>query len=184
MDIGSTIRTIRKRKNITIAQICEATGLSQGFMSQVETNKTSPSIATLDQIAAALNVPLAFLLLRKEDRMNVVRKEERQVTTSSSGAMKVSHLSSVGGIRMSLIELPPGAASGSEPHAHEGKEVHVVLKGTIYVEQGEDSATLHEGDSFSWHACVPHFAKNVGEETAVVLISIYTETDTDLELSF
>jgi transcriptional regulator with XRE-family HTH domain len=179
MDIGSTIRTIRKRKNITIAQICEETGLSQGFMSQVETNKTSPSISTLDQIASALNVPLAFLLLRKEDRMNIVRKEERPITTSGSGQMKVSHLSSVGGVRMSLVELPPGISSAKEPQAHEGKEVHVVLKGTLYVEQGEDSATMYEGDSFSWHACVPHLVRNIGEETAVVLISIYTETGAD-----
>ena len=66
MDIGSTIRAIRKRKKITIAQICEETGLSQGFMSQVETNKTSPSIATLDNIAKALNVPLPYLLMKKE----------------------------------------------------------------------------------------------------------------------
>lgn len=66
MNIGSNIRTIRKRKHITIAQICETTGLSQGFMSQVETNKTSPSIATLSLIADALNVPLAYLLLKRK----------------------------------------------------------------------------------------------------------------------
>lgn len=67
MDIGATIRAIRKRKNITIAQICDTTGLSQGFMSQVETNKTSPSIATLENIAQALKVPLAYLLLKKKN---------------------------------------------------------------------------------------------------------------------
>ncbi|MGO4375004.1 helix-turn-helix domain-containing protein, partial [Paenibacillus sp. MCAF20] len=78
MDIGSNIRAIRKRKNITIAQICEETGLSQGFMSQVETNKTSPSIATLESIAGALKVPLAYLLLKKEDRMHIVRKNDRK----------------------------------------------------------------------------------------------------------
>ncbi|BBH23704.1 MerR family transcriptional regulator [Paenibacillus baekrokdamisoli] len=181
MDIGSTIRNIRKRKNITIAQICEETGLSQGFMSQVETNKTSPSISTLDQIANALNVPLAFLLLRKDDRMSIVRKEERQMTTTGSGNLKITHLSSVGGVRMTLAELPPGASTGTEPHAHEGKEVHFVMQGSVYVEQGEDSATLSEGDSFSWHACVPHLVKNVGDGPAVVLIAIYKETDLDLE---
>lgn len=42
MNIGSAIREIRQRRGITIAQICEGTGLSKGFMSQVENNKTSP----------------------------------------------------------------------------------------------------------------------------------------------
>ena len=43
MDIGSKIRAIRNKKNITIAQMCEETGLSKGFISNVENNNTSPS---------------------------------------------------------------------------------------------------------------------------------------------
>ncbi|TBL76050.1 helix-turn-helix domain-containing protein [Paenibacillus thalictri] len=177
MDIGSTIRTIRKRKNITIAQICEATGLSQGFMSQVETNKTSPSISTLENIANALDVPLAYLLLKKEDRMNIVRKDQRKITTSGSETLKVEHLSSTKGVKMMLVEFPPGASTGDTPHAHEGEEVHVVIRGTVFAEQGEDSAELREGDSFSWNACIPHWVKNIGEEPALVLIAVYTETE-------
>lgn len=177
MDIGSNIRAIRKRKAITIAQICEETGLSQGFLSQVETNKTSPSIATLENIANALKVPLAYLLLKKEDRMHIVRRTERKVTTSGSEHLKVEHLSSSKNVKMMLVEFPPGASTGEEPHAHEGEEVHVVIKGKIYAEQGEDSAEFEEGDSFSWNACTPHLVRNIGVEQAIVLISVYTETE-------
>lgn len=183
MDIGSNIRAIRKRKNMTMAQICEATGLSQGFMSQVETNKTSPSISTLESIANTLEVPLAYLLLKKEDRMNIVRKENRMITKSGSeNNLKVEHLSSTKKVRMMLVELPPGASTGKTPHAHEGEEVHVVIKGKIYAEQGEDSAEFEEGDSFSWHACTPHTVKNIGEETATVLITVYTESEQKQDL--
>jgi transcriptional regulator with XRE-family HTH domain len=182
MDIGSTIRAIRKRKNITIAQICEETGLSQGFMSQVETNKTSPSISTLESIAKTLKVPLAYLLLQKEDRMNIVRKSERPITTSGTEKLKVEHLSSSKNVRMMLVEFPPGASTGKVPHAHEGEEVHVVIKGKIYAEQGEDAAEFGEGDSFSWNACTPHLVKNIGEELALVLISVYTETEHNQDL--
>ncbi|MFD0695296.1 helix-turn-helix domain-containing protein [Paenibacillus sp. GCM10027628] len=182
MDIGSTIRAIRKRKNITIAQICEESGLSQGFMSQVETNKTSPSISTLESIALALKVPLAYLLLKKEDRMNIVRKNERRITTSGAEKLRVEHLSSRKNVRMMLVEFPPGASTGDVPHAHEGEEVHVVIKGRIYAEQGDDAAEFGEGDSFSWNACTPHLVRNIGGDTAIVLISIYTETDSGLDL--
>ncbi|NOU90070.1 cupin domain-containing protein [Paenibacillus sp. LMG 31460] len=182
MDIGSTIRAIRKRRNITIAQICEETGLSQGFMSQVETNKTSPSISTLENIAQALKVPLAYLLLKKEDRMSIVRKEERRITTSGSENLKVEHLSSTKNVRMMLVEFPPGTSTGDVPHAHEGEEVHVVIKGRIYAEQGEDAAEFGDGDSFSWNACTPHVVRNIGEDTAIVLISIYTESDSERDL--
>lgn len=182
MDIGSTIRAIRKRKNITIAQICEETGLSQGFMSQVETNKTSPSISTLEHIAQSLNVPLAYLLLKKEDRMNIVRKNERRITTSGSEKLKVEHLSSTKNVKMMLVEIPPGTSTGDVPHAHEGEEVHVVVKGKIYAEQGEDAAEFGEGDSFSWNACTPHVVRNIGEDTAIVLISIYKESDSGQDI--
>lgn len=182
MDIGSTIRTIRKRKGITIAQICEETGLSQGFMSQVETNKTSPSIATLESIAEALNVPLAYLLLKKEERMNIVRKEDRLITTSGIYKLKVEHLSSTKNVRTMLVELPPGASTGETPHAHEGEEVHFVIKGHIYAEQGEDVAEFQEGDSFSWNACTPHLVKNIGTDTAKIMIAIYTESDQPLNI--
>ncbi|MCM3041273.1 XRE family transcriptional regulator [Paenibacillus motobuensis] len=177
MNIGSNIRAIRKRKNLTIAQICEETGLSQGFMSQVETNKTSPSIATLEGIAKALRVPLAYLLLHQEERMSVVRKGERKITTSGSEKLRVEHLSSTKNMKMRLVELPPGASTGDAPHAHEGEEIHVVVKGKIYAEQGEDAAEFVEGDSFSWNACTPHLVRNISEETALVLISVYTESD-------
>ncbi|SDE61138.1 Transcriptional regulator, contains XRE-family HTH domain [Fontibacillus panacisegetis] len=180
MDIGSNIRLIRKRKNITIAQICEETGLSQGFMSQVETNKTSPSIATLENIARALKVPLAYLLLKKEERMNIVRKDERLVTTSGSDKLKVEHLSSTKNVRTMIVELPPGSSTGDTPHAHEGEEVHIVIKGLIYAEQGEDAAEFQEGDSFSWNACTPHLVKNIGTETALIMIAVYRESEQDL----
>jgi transcriptional regulator with XRE-family HTH domain len=182
MDIGSTIRAIRKRKNITIAQICEETGLSQGFMSQVENNKTSPSIATLENIAQALKVPLAYLLLKKEDRMNIVRKDERRITTSGPENLRVEHLGYTKNVRMMLVELPPGASTGDAPHAHEGEEVHVVLQGRVYAEQGEDAAEFGEGDSFSWNACTPHVVKNIGTDPAIVLISIYTESNMERDI--
>lgn len=179
MDIGSTIRSIRKRKNITIAQICEMTGLSQGFMSQVETNKTSPSIATLEHIAGALGVPLAYLLLKKEEQMQIIRKEDRKQTSSGPDELKVSHLAATKHVRMMIVEMPPGSSTGEEPHAHEGEEVHLVMKGTILAEQGEDGIVLTEGDSFSWNACTPHRVKNIGEETALIMISVYTDEPKD-----
>ncbi|WP_053366323.1 helix-turn-helix domain-containing protein [Bacillus sp. FJAT-27245] len=174
MDIGSKIRAIRKRKNITIAQICEGTGLSKGFISNVENNNTSPSINTLQTIANYLKVPLPYLLLEKDEQMTVIRKNERQVMTLSESEMKVEHLASRGGLSIRVVEFPPGASTGGK-NAHEGEECHLVLKGKILAEQGEDSFILQEGDTFSWCASVPHFVKNIGDDVATVLIAIYTE---------
>lgn len=179
MDIGATIRAIRKRKKLTIPQLCEGTGLSKGFISNVENNKTSPSIATLENIAAFLKVPLPYLLLHKEERMHVTRKDERERTTTGKEKLNVEHLSAKAGLRMMIVEFPSGATTGDHPHAHAGEECHFVLKGTILAEQGEDQAVLEEGDSFSWNASVPHKVTNIGEAPALVLIAVYREVHPD-----
>jgi len=178
LDIGSKIRSIRNRKKITIAQMCEGTGLSKGFISNVENNNTSPSINTLNTIAEFLKVPLPYLLLEKKQHMRVVRKEARR--TSSLKDLKIEHITSKGPLRMMIVESPPGFAVGDdEPHAHEGEEVHLVLKGKILAEQGEDSIIAEEGDSFSWNASVPHMVKNIGDTKSVILIAIYSDTKID-----
>ena len=174
MDIGSAVRTIRKRKNITIAQMSEGTGLSKGFISNMENNNTSPSINTLQTVAQFLDIPLPYLLLEKEQRMKVFRKQERQQTIHNKENVKVEQVTSRAGLRMQKVELPPGSATGDKPHAHEGEECHLVLQGTILAEQGEDSVILEEGDSFSWNAIVPHYVKNIGETPAIILIAIYS----------
>ncbi|MCM3411821.1 helix-turn-helix domain-containing protein [Metabacillus litoralis] len=178
MDIGSKIRSIRNKKKITIAQMCEGTGLSKGFISNVENNNTSPSINTLNTIAEFLKVPLPYLLLEKKQHMRVVRKDARR--TSSLKDLKIEHITSKGPLRMIIVESPPGFAIGeAEPHAHEGEEVHLVLEGKVLAEQGEDSFILEKGDSFSWNASVPHMVKNIGDTKSVILIAIYSDTKLD-----
>ena len=174
LDIGTKIRAIRNRKKLTIAQMCEGTGLSKGFISNIENNNTSPSISTLSTIASFLGVPLPYLLLEKKQHMRVVRKDLR--TKSTFNDLKIEHLTSKGGLRMLIVEFPPGATIG-EPHSHEGEECHLILEGKILAEQGEDSFIVETGDSFSWNASVPHFVKNIGDKKAVVLISIYSDTE-------
>ncbi|ARK30448.1 helix-turn-helix domain-containing protein [Halalkalibacter krulwichiae] len=176
MDIGSTIRTIRKRKAITIAEMSKGTGLSKGFISNMENNNTSPSINTLETVANFLNIPLPYLLLKKEDRMKVVRHNERSYTTYQGGKMKVENLCSKDGLRLMNVELAPGESTGLKPHSHEGEECHVVVKGKILAEQCEESVVLEKGDSFSWSASVPHMVKNIGEESAIILIAVYSES--------
>ncbi len=177
MDIGSKIRSIRNRKKITIAEMCEATGLSKGFISNVENNNTSPSINTLQTIASFLGVPLPYLLLEKDQHMQVVKKDSR--TSTSHNNLKIEHLGAQGGLRMMIAEFPPGASIG-KPNVHEGMEIHLVLEGKVLAEQGEDSYIIEEGDSFSWNACVPHFVKNIGDENAVILIAVYSEKNTEI----
>ncbi|MFD3448754.1 helix-turn-helix domain-containing protein [Microbacteriaceae bacterium 4G12] len=181
MNIGENIRTIRNLRRITIAELCAGTGLSKGFVSQVENGKTSPSIATLQTIADFLKVPLPYLLLAPDQKMKVIKKEERTISEFGSNHIRMEQLTThqSEGLRMMIGHLPPGASTGDEKHAHEGEEVHLVLQGKVLAEQGEDKVILEEGDCFYWLASIPHMVTNIGDIEAKILISVYSTTATN-----
>ncbi len=172
MEIGHKIREIRKRKKLTIAQMSEKVGLSKGFISNIENNNTSPSLNTLQTIATFLDVPLPYLLLEKDQHMKVVKKEDRVLRIFND--MRIEHLTTDSGLRMMHIELPPGASTG-DAISHAGEESHLVIQGTVFAQQGEDTFIANEGDTFSWNASVPHFVKNIGEDVAIILLAVYSE---------
>ena len=77
MQIGKKIRDLRLRRGLTVQQLAEATGLSKGFISQVENNRTSPSLATLQDLARALETSVAYLVVEEDRVPHVVRAAER-----------------------------------------------------------------------------------------------------------
>ena len=58
MDIGATLRSLRLARNLTQEDLADRCELSKGFISQVENNLTSPSIATLKDLIECLGTDL------------------------------------------------------------------------------------------------------------------------------
>jgi DNA-binding NtrC family response regulator len=59
-EIGQKIRTLRKKKNLTLKQLANRTGLSVSLISQIELAKTSASVSTLYKIACALGIKIGY----------------------------------------------------------------------------------------------------------------------------
>src|ERR671921_91053 len=60
--IGSSLRGVRRRRGMTLRQVAEAAGVTESFLSQVERDVASPSIATLRRIAVALGTSIGVIL--------------------------------------------------------------------------------------------------------------------------
>ena len=54
--LGEQVRNIRKKRGITLKELAEKTGLSIGYISQIERNLTDPSLSTLRKLSAALDI--------------------------------------------------------------------------------------------------------------------------------
>src|SRR5687768_15887358 len=77
--VGSQIRRLRTDRGLTLTQVGQRTGLNVGYLSQVETDKASPSLETLATLAEAFDVPITWLLVDAAPQPRVVRRADRPV---------------------------------------------------------------------------------------------------------
>ena len=89
--VGAQIRRLRGDRGLTLAQVGERAGLNVGYLSQVETDKASPSLETLAALAEVLEVPITWLLADAAPPPRVVRRGER-AATPGPGRMRVEEV--------------------------------------------------------------------------------------------
>ena len=84
--LGAQIRRLRRRAELTGAELAANADLSPGMMSKIENGLISPSLATLQAVCAALNVPLSQLFSTFEERRDCSFVKAGLGCDSSSGA--------------------------------------------------------------------------------------------------
>jgi len=174
MKLGRKIRDLRLRRGLTVQQLAEASKLSKGFISQVENEHTSPSLATLRDLAAALQTSVAYLVVEEDEVPHLVRRDERPRLQMGGNTSRVEVLSAVPkrNLEMLMIEFPPGITAGGKRHYHHGEECLVVLEGCVRLVCGDHVLVLDAGDSCHYDGRVPHAIENSGTIGARVLVSI------------
>lgn len=174
MFLGRKIRDLRLRRGLTVQRLAAASGLSKGFISQVENGRTSPSLATLKDMAAALQTSVAYLVVEEEQVPHVVRLNERPRVHVGGNTSKVEVLSAQPKRNLELLmaELPPGMSAGDKRHYHHGEECMVCLEGSVSVRCGDHRLVLNAGDSCHIDGRTPHAVENCGRGVARVLIAI------------
>jgi transcriptional regulator with XRE-family HTH domain len=174
MSLGKKIQFLRRKRELTSRELATGVQVTSSLISQIEHDKTSPSLETLRRIAKVLGVPLTYLLLEDDLQPQVTHKKDRRVIHLGDSGLKASILSPVPSphLELVLLELPPGKVSWAKSRSHEGQECHLVLKGTIRAYYGEKHYLLEEGDSILWDGTVPHRMENVGETGAQLLITL------------
>lgn len=174
MQLGKKIRDLRLRRGLTVQQLAEASGLSKGFISQVENERTSPSLATLSDLASALETSVAYLVVEEDQVPYVVRAHERQRVAVGGNTSRVEVLSAhpKRNLELLMAELPPGMTAGDKRHYHHGEECLLCLDGRVRVSCGDHTLVLDAGDSCHYDGRVPHAIENCGSSEARVIIAI------------
>ena len=174
MQLGRKIRDLRLRRGLTVQQLAEATGLSKGFVSQVENGRTSPSLATLSDLAKSLETSVAYLVVEEDLVPYVVRRSERPNMSVNGTGARVEVLSAQPRRNLELLqaELPAGMSSGEKRQFHHGEEIVLCMEGRIRLSCGDHVVSLEVGDSCHFDGRVPHSIENAGDVPARVFIAL------------
>jgi len=166
--VGATIRRLRTDRGLTLAQTAERTGLNVGYLSQVETDKASPSLETLAALADAFEVPVSWCLMDVSPPPRCVRAADRRVEFHDDLRIEDVDGGHARNLRVVEATLAPGARTSLMTDA--GAEHHVVLAGRLRLRQGAFVLDLEPGDYLVWDGMLPHEAENIGDSPARVLI--------------
>ncbi|NUR07055.1 MAG: cupin domain-containing protein [Nocardioidaceae bacterium] len=168
--IGTKLRTARKLRGLTLDQVARSAGLTKGFVSRLERDDVSPSVASLVSVCDVLGLRVGELF--DPPRTSVIRAGEGQlinfggegaverlVTPGTQTALEVIH---------SVIE--PGGNGGEELYALScDAECAYVLSGTVEVVLEDHTETLSAGDAMTFPGNSPHTWRNPGPRPCKVL---------------
>ena len=174
MQLGRKIRDLRLRRGLTVQKLADATHLSKGFISQVENDRTSPSLSTLRDLAAALRTSMAYLVVEDDPTLHVVRAAERPQLPADGNASRTEVLSALPRRNLELLmqELPPGLRASEQRHSHPGEECLVCVEGRVRLLHGDREWMLETGDSCHFDGRIPHSTENPVPTLARVIIAM------------
>lgn len=165
-EIGAQIKKLRNDKNMTLKQLSDLTGLSVGFLSQLERGMTSVAIDTLLKIASVLDVSINYFFAEDEPQNDdpVLRRYEQKVILSDRNNFIQYRLSknlSDKEMLPRLIEiLPRKSYEKVNLYSHEGEEFIYILEGILTYYYKNQKYDLYPGDSLHVHSNEIHNWEN------------------------
>lgn len=169
MDIGKKIKALRTQIGLTQEELASRCELSKGFLSQLENDLTSPSIATLSDIVEALGTNLS-LFFKEEKQEQVVFSDEDFFVDEQEGFSIHWVVPNAQKNEMEPILLELDAKGESQVITpHEGEEFAYVIAGKIDLNIEEVTHTLSKGDTFYIKGTKEHQLLNPYTQKAKVL---------------
>ena len=169
MDIGGKLKAMRLQCGLTQEELADRCELTKGYISQLENNLTSPSIATLIDILTALGSNLKSFFSDETEEQIVFRDSDFFVKeTDGQSVTWLVPNSQKNEMEPIMVELPQGGESFvMDPHS--GEEFGYVAEGCVTLVCGEESHVIHKGETFYLSGKNRHYLKNEKKTTAKVI---------------
>ena len=181
MLVGAQVRALRTALGMTLADLAAAATLSTGMLSKIENGQTSPSLATLQALAGALNMPIgSFFTTADEKREATFVRAGEGLTIERRGSAKGHRYQLLGHGLRSAVQVEPYLITLDETSdaypifQHEGVEFLYMLEGEVTYAHGDQNYVLHPGDSLFFDSGAAHGPLELRKLPAVYLSVIVT----------
>ena len=168
--IGAKIRAARQAQRMTIEQVAESTGLTKGFLSRVERDLTSPSVASLVTLCQVLSLSIGDLFAQPDTHL-VRLAEAPRISLGGQGIVE-RLLTARSEQRLQVIRavVEPRGTGEAELYSVDCEvEVLHVVSGSFVLVLANERLELEAGDSVTFPGREPHSWINPADEEAVVL---------------
>ena len=175
MDIGQRLKTIRKQRGLSQRELAARAGLTNGTISLIEMNRTSPSVASLKSLLDAIPISMAEFFSTLEDREApkyfYTSQDFTEVAPAAPGQVSLRQLGNIENHALQVLHetYPPGADTGPEFLSHQGEEAGIVVKGAIEVTVDGHTSVLRVGDGYIFDSTLPHRFRNIGKDVCEVV---------------
>ncbi len=159
--IGSRIRTARQSRHLTIEQVAESTGLTKGFLSRVERDLTSPSVASLVTLCQVLSISIGDLFLPPQTTL--VRWPDAPGINLGGNGINERLITPRTERRVQVIrsEIAPGGTGESDLYSVDcDVEVLHVAEGRLELVFTAETMNLTAGDTVTFPGREPHSWRN------------------------
>ncbi|MDR2202539.1 MAG: XRE family transcriptional regulator [Clostridiales bacterium] len=169
MELGVKIKDLRLKNQLTQEELADRCELTKGFISQLENDLTSPSLATLTDILNSLGTTLAEFFSDEGDEQIVFAAADQFEKDNGDNVIRwLVPSAQKNAMEPILTTLNPGGSSIRDL-PHEGEEFGLVLAGKIKLTVGKRTLALKEGDTFYFRSSKTHFIVNTGKSAARVV---------------
>lgn len=157
MVLGERIKDLRLSCELTQEELADRCELTKGYISQIENDLTSPSIATLIDILSALGTDLKefFAGEETEEKLTFNKNEFIEKITEEYTLNWLVPNAQKNSMEPTLVKLNPNGST-DEDFPHEGEEFGYVLKGEIILVIGKRRVRVKKGESFYFTANKVH----------------------------
>lgn len=181
MDIGGRLRGVRAKRGLSQRDLAARAGLTNGAISLIEQNKSSPSVSSLKRLLDAIPMTMSEFFSEVEDDgvakyfygadefielspqdiglgATANRVSLRQLGDASKHSLQVLHET-----------YPAGSDTGPELLSHQSEEAGVVVSGIIEITVADQVRVLNPGDGYLFDSRLPHRFRNIGAQDCVIV---------------